>query len=102
MRDDGILATPSDGPGVLGGITRAHVLDLAASMGMSCAVTSVATTEMLRAREVFLTSSVREIAPVVSIDGRAIGAGIPGEITRALHRAYRARAGAIGAPPWEG
>jgi branched-chain amino acid aminotransferase len=101
VRDDGVLATPLDGPGVLGGITRSHVVDLASSLGISCSISSVATTEMGRAREVFLTSSVREIAPVVAIDGKAVGAGTPGEITRAVHRAYRARIGAPGPPPWE-
>jgi branched-subunit amino acid aminotransferase/4-amino-4-deoxychorismate lyase len=101
VRDNGALATPPDGPGVLGGITRAHVLDLALTLGLSCSVSSLRLDDLTGAREVFLTSSVREIAPVVAIDGTAIGNGAPGTTTRLLHRAFRVRAGARGPCPWE-
>jgi len=97
----GSLATPLEGPGVLGGITRGHVLELACSLGLSCAVESVPVTAFAQAREVFLTSSVREIVSVVRVDGVAIGDGVPGETARALHRALRFRAGATGPAPWE-
>jgi branched-chain amino acid aminotransferase len=97
----GNLLTPSEGPGVLGGITRGHVLELACALGLSCAVESVPKAAFATAREVFLTSSVREIMSVVRIDGVAIGAGVPGDTARSLHRALRLRAGARGPAPWE-
>jgi branched-chain amino acid aminotransferase len=97
----GALVTPSEGAGVLGGITRGIVLELACSLGMSCAIESVRRGALAHAREVFLTSSVRELISVVEIDGARVGAGVPGEIARALHRALRFRAGATGAAPWE-
>ena len=99
--DDGRLVTPSEGKGVLGGITRGHVLDIGCALGFSVAVAPLGVDELLRAREVFLTSSLREIASVVAIDGKPVGAGVPGEIARSLHRAYRLRCGADGPPPWE-
>src|SRR6185312_2389372 len=91
VEDERTLATPPDGPGVFGGITRAHVLDLALTLGLSCAVRSIRPSELANAREVFLTSSVREIAPVVAIDDKPIGPGAPGDVTRLLHRALRVR-----------
>jgi branched-chain amino acid aminotransferase len=98
---NGALVSPADGAGVLGGITRGHVFDLACTMGLSCSLQTVTLEELRAAREVFLTSSIREIASVVSIDGRTVGDGAPGAVARALHRAYRMRAGATGAAPWE-
>jgi len=101
VNDAGTLVTPPDGAGVLGGITRGHVIDLARVLGMIFSVAPIAVVDLMRAREVFLTSSLREIASVVSIDGRPIGGGVPGAIARTIHRAYRVRCGADGAAPWE-
>ncbi|MND00011.1 D-amino acid aminotransferase [compost metagenome] len=44
----------------------------------------------MRAEEVFLTSSLRGIAPVTRLNGRPVGAGVPGELTRAVATAYAA------------
>ena len=89
------------GLGVLGGITRGEVLDLACTLGLSCAIESVPRSALAQAKEVFLTSSVREIVSVVQVDGTRIGAGVPGPTAQALHRALRYRAGAMGPAPWE-
>ena len=97
----GRLVTPSEGPGVLGGITRGQVLDLACTLGLTCGVETVSRRALAEAREVFLTSSVREIVSVVRLDGAAIGEGAPGQTARTIHRALRLRAGATGAAPWE-
>ena len=93
--------TPPEGPGVLAGITRAHVLALASGLDLSCSIEPVSVECLAGAREVFLTSSVREIASVVKIDGATIGTGEPGKLARKLHRALRALAGATGPSPWE-
>jgi branched-chain amino acid aminotransferase len=74
---------------VLEGITRMHVLELARAMGMDCALGPLEARDVERASELFVTSSLREIVPVVRLDDRAIGEGTPGEKTRALLRAYR-------------
>ncbi|MBI4703734.1 MAG: aminotransferase class IV [Deltaproteobacteria bacterium] len=104
QRPDGppVLVTPALEAGVLEGITRAVVLRVAQEEGLQVRFAAPTVAEARQTDEVFLTSSVREIVPVVRIDGEPVGAGRPGEITRALHRALRRHAGAGDAPmPWE-
>jgi branched-chain amino acid aminotransferase len=51
---------------------------------------------------VFVTSSIREVLPIVAVDGRAIANGTVGPLTRALHADLRAQAGVAHLPmPWE-
>jgi branched-subunit amino acid aminotransferase/4-amino-4-deoxychorismate lyase len=77
--------------GILPGITRAIVLDLARRLGHVVEERPVPRDLLRSAAEVFLTSSVAEIRPVVRIESRVVGAGVPGPVTRALQAAYRAR-----------
>ncbi len=96
------VTTPPLDAGILGGITRGCVLSAAASVGVSAREASLTLADLLRADEVFVTSSVRELVPVVRIDDHVVGDGAPGAVTRALHRAYRALTPAAGrAMPWE-
>jgi branched-chain amino acid aminotransferase len=82
------LATPPVSCGALPGITRATVLRLAVKLGMS-PVERICTLDDLRvADEAFLTSSLRGLAPLVRVDGRAIGAGMPGSWSRRLSAAH--------------
>lgn len=82
------LVTPPPGCGILPGITRAAVLELAASLGIAAAERPLGRDELFAAREAFLTSSVREIAPLVRVGGVPVGTGRPGEVTRQLRLAY--------------
>jgi branched-chain amino acid aminotransferase len=84
----GILVTP--GRDVLPGITRADVLAVARMEGMPVAERDLALSELYGAEEVFLTSASRELLPVIQVDERSIGPGVPGTTTAALRRAYRA------------
>jgi len=94
------LTTPNEG--ILAGITRAHVLDAARARHLKVRLASLRPSTIARADEVFITSSIREIVPVVAIDGKKIARGRVGKVTRALHRELRARAGMADAPmPWE-
>ena len=96
------VTTPPLDAGILGGITRGCVLSAAASVGVSAREASLTLADLLRADEVFVTSSVRELVPVVRVDDHVVGDGAPGAVTRALHRAYRALTPAAGrAMPWE-
>jgi branched-chain amino acid aminotransferase len=79
------LVTP--GTGILHGITRQKVLGLAEET-YSVAVRDIARDELLRADEVFITSSNRLIVPIVRVDDAVIGAGRPGERTRAVMQAF--------------
>lgn len=84
------LRTPPVSCGALPGITRAAVLELAAALEIPVAEREFGLDELLGADEAFLTSSLRELAPLVRIGGRAVGAGEPGPVTRRLADAYAA------------
>jgi branched-chain amino acid aminotransferase len=70
------------------GITRATVLALCAQLGIDCAEANLSTTEFYRADEVFCTGTMGELAGVTKIDGRPIGDGAIGPMTRRLSEAY--------------
>jgi branched-chain amino acid aminotransferase len=86
----GQLVTPSLAVGILEGVTRAKVLELARQEGIPCReVDFLAPDELRGAEEAFLTSAGRGILPVTTIDGQPVGGGVPGPITRRLMGAYR-------------
>jgi branched-chain amino acid aminotransferase len=82
------LVTPPTSCGALRGITRAAVLEIARGLGMRADERVVTLDELFAAGEAFMTSSLRGVAPLVRVDGRTIGAGTPGEVTRRLSREY--------------
>ena len=84
----GALLTPPLGCGVLPGITRAAVLELASFRQLPVHERPLALEELAGAEEAFLTNSFRGLAPLVRLDGRPIGAGAPGPVTRTLMSAY--------------
>jgi branched-chain amino acid aminotransferase len=86
---DGKLRTPEPQPGILVGITRATVLEAAAHAGIEVEEAEVRPDDLYGADEAFITSSIREVMPVVVADGRTIGAGVPGPVTQRLHEGYR-------------
>ncbi len=99
---DGALLTPPLESGPLPGITRAEVLSVATELGLSTSEVRLAAHDVWTADEVFLTSSVRELVPVVWVDDHEVGDGTPGAVTRRLHRGLRARTQWAGyAMPWE-
>ena len=85
----GKLLTPSLESGILPGVTREAVLELARDLGIEAMEGEIPPSDLLRADEVFITTSVREIVPVVTVDGRPVGSGKPGEVTRRLMTAYK-------------
>jgi 4-amino-4-deoxychorismate lyase len=91
-RTDGTLCTPAVEVGVLAGVTRATLLELAPAAGYDVHEGTFTIDELRSAEEAFTSSSIREILPAVQLDGRPIGDGTPGEAARGLHQALRARA----------
>jgi branched-chain amino acid aminotransferase len=89
---DGELVTPPIETGILAGITRKTVLELAAELSLRVHETQVHPADLYRAEEVFITSTIREIVPVVKVDDVIIGDGQPGPQACRLLDAYRARA----------
>jgi len=73
---------------ILDGITRVAVLALAAAMGIPTRLGAIPLAELYAADEVFLTGTTTEVLPVVAVDGRRIGDGLPGPITGKLREAY--------------
>ena len=85
----GTLMTPPLDSGILPGITREHVLGAAQSLGCPVRFACPRLEELQAADEVFVSSSIRELLPIVEIDGQQIGAGRPGAVTRQLHAEFR-------------
>jgi 4-amino-4-deoxychorismate lyase len=84
------LCTPALELGVLAGVTRAVLGEAAPALGYRVEEGTFAVDELLAADEAFTSSSVREVMPVVAVDGAPIGGGSPGEAARALQAALRA------------
>jgi len=84
-----ILITPPEEAGLLPGITRGVVLELATSLGLEAYQRKISLNELMGADETFLTNSLIEVMPLVEIDGRSIGNGKPGLVTQRIHRAYQ-------------
>jgi branched-chain amino acid aminotransferase len=88
LASGGALVTPPLSCGVLPGITREAIIELAATLDVQVTERPVEPSELAGADEAFLTSSLRGVAPLVRVDGRAIGSGSVGELTRRLSAAY--------------
>jgi len=85
----GELYTPTTCQGALDGITRATVMELATKLDISCHALTLSRYDLYNADECFLTGSGAEVMPVTAIDGRKIGDGKPGSVTRKLLAAFR-------------
>lgn len=83
------LSTPSLELGVLAGVTRAVLVDRLPVLGYRLAEGRFTVRDLGEAEEAFTTSSVREVMPVVSLDGRSIGSGEPGSAAAALQAELR-------------
>jgi branched-chain amino acid aminotransferase len=89
MLKNGILLTPSAYLGALRGITRQAIMDLSLRNDIPCQERVLTRHDFFNADEVFLTGTAAEVVPVVKIDGRKIGTGKPGKLTRKLMSAFR-------------
>ena len=85
----GVLLTPPLSAGALYGITRGVVMELAEEEGLAVSEPNLTRYDLFNADECFLTGTGAEIVPVVKIDGRVVGTGKPGPITRKLEEEYR-------------
>jgi len=98
---EGRLLTPPLSAGALYGITRRVVMDLAAQSGVKVDEPHLTRYDLINAEECFLTGSAAELMPIVKIDGRVIGAGKPGPVTKKLVTQYHALTKASGQPIYE-
>ena len=86
---DGVILTPPQDGRILPGITYDVVLELAARHGAAHAVRPVSEAELRSADEVWMTSSTKEVLAIVTLDGRPVGLGQPGPLTRRMHDWYQ-------------
>jgi branched-chain amino acid aminotransferase len=84
----GELLTPAPFQGALDGITMQTVLELAESTGIRTRLCTLTRYDLYNADECFMTGTGAEIIPVIGIDGRTIGNGTPGRITRQITEAF--------------
>jgi branched-chain amino acid aminotransferase len=87
---DGQLLTPPTDAGILEGITRAAVMELAVEARIPVREIAITRHDVYVADECFLTGSAAEVIPVVKVDDRVIGDGLPGPLTRDLAQRFRA------------
>ena len=88
---DGRLLTPPLSCGLLAGITREITLEIAAATSLPHEERVLYPEDLRAAGEMFITSSLREIVPVATLDAAPIGSGAPGTLTKGLLSAYRDR-----------
>ncbi len=98
---NGQLFTPPLSAGALYGITRQVVIDLAKEAGMPTNEPNLTRYDLFIAEECFLTGTGAELIPVVKIDGRVIGSGKPGPVTKRLVSEYRVLTNSSGEPIYD-
>ena len=84
----GVLKTPPTDAGILEGVTRNTVLELARAANIPVQETALTRLDVHTADECFLTGTAAEVIPVVKCDGRTIGSGKPGPITKQLRERF--------------
>ncbi|MBX5159046.1 D-amino-acid transaminase [Rhizobium sp. NZLR5] len=85
---EGMLVTRPAEHGILRGITRTTLMDVAAKLGLQITERNFSVSEMLAAREVFLTAATSICFPVVSVDGQTIANGHPGSVSQKVREAF--------------
>lgn len=88
---DGVVRTPPLDDGLLPGITRQFVIEIARELGLAVEETAILPVDAQSADEAFVTGTTREITPVTKIDDANVAGGTPGPITRKLMAAFKAR-----------
>ncbi|MBI3932783.1 MAG: aminotransferase class IV [Acidobacteria bacterium] len=85
----GVVLTPPLEAGILAGITRDVILEQGAAWGVVVREETLRVPDLLSADEAFVTSTLKEAAPIRTIDGRPVGAGRPGPVTLKILQAFR-------------
>jgi branched-subunit amino acid aminotransferase/4-amino-4-deoxychorismate lyase len=92
MVRNGAVLTPKSEAGLLEGVTRGFVFEIGRELGVAVREETLVPKDLESADEMFITSTTRELSPVVNVDGRVVGSGTPGPVTQKLLARYQARA----------
>lgn len=95
---NGVLRTRPADHGILKGITRQVLFDAARDQGLAIEERAFTVAEALAAREAFISAATTLVMPIVSIDGKPVGKGIPGPVATALRQRFHEFAEAAGTP----
>jgi branched-chain amino acid aminotransferase len=88
----GAALTPKSAAGLLEGVTRAFIFELGRELGIDVREEVLLPADLETADEMFITSTTRELSPVVKVDDRVVGSGKPGPVTKRLLERYQTRA----------
>jgi branched-chain amino acid aminotransferase len=88
----GAALTPPLQAGLLAGITREFLFEIGTGLGIEVREAVLKDVDLFGADEAFMSGTTREVLPIVSVDGRTIGSGAPGPVTKGLLTAFRQRA----------
>jgi branched-chain amino acid aminotransferase len=88
----GVALTPKSAAGLLEGVTRAFIFELGRELGIEVRDEVLLPADLASADEMFITSTTRELSPVVKVDDRVVGSGKPGPVTKKLLGLYQQRA----------
>jgi D-alanine transaminase len=86
---DGVLMTPPKSPAILPGITRDVILEIARRNNIPCSEQAIPMDKLRKASEIWITSSTREIIPVVELDDEKIADGKPGALWKSLYKLFQ-------------
>ena len=86
---DGVIRTHPANNFILNGITRRKLLEVCDEEGCSVEETRISKEELLRAQEIFISSTTAEVIPIVEIDGQPVGEGVPGELTKRVQEGFQ-------------
>ena len=86
---DGVLMTPPKSPAILPGITRDVILEIARKNNIPCSEKAISMDVLRKASEIWITSSTREIIPVVELDDKIIADGKPGQLWKTLYKLFQ-------------
>jgi branched-chain amino acid aminotransferase len=89
---DGEALTPPLDAGLLAGITREYLFEVGRDTGIAVREQTLRDADLLGADEAFLTSTTRELVPIVRVDNHTIGEGVPGPVTKGLLQGFRRKA----------
>jgi branched-chain amino acid aminotransferase len=88
----GVALTPKTSAGLLDGVTRTFLFEVGNAVGVEVREDVLYPKDLETADEMFITSTTRELSPVVAVDDRVVGSGRPGPVTLTLLTGYRSRA----------